>query len=341
MTTSLTIKRTDLPAQETPANSQIILNLKDNSYLTSGRKTIDATLIQQSNVDSVSNYEVSYDENLLANPSSPLLASDVVAIVPKDTNSLRAEERLSAELARVDDDLARLDTSVFDVTYYSKRNSYAWATAISGGSPNAQTITTSPTTTTLVEGRTFYFVAGFANSSTMTLKVDGTSPITVLNSKTGLPLITGEIFQYMRCEVLYSAGNFYLLNACPGIKAWTPTITCLAPMTVAAGPSSVYCFYEKNGLKMTYWGSWTFTTGPSPSTTIYFSMPDGLTLNSFVQLSSTFCGSGYCYQGANDFSVSVSQSSNSLMRILRYDGANFAPDAVTTMRVGGTVVLQQ
>jgi hypothetical protein len=348
--TTFTISKSDLPVAETPANSSVILNLKDDSYLVSGRKTIEGILIKQEQVNSIWNYEVSYDENLLVNPSVPLLSVDITAIVPKDTNSLLSEEKISIESARLDDhdtalsvmsgDLATLDTAVFDVTYYSKRNSYAWATANSGGSANAQTITTSPTTTTLVDGRTFYFVAGFANTSSMTLQVDATSPVTVFNSKTGLALITGEVFQYMRCEVLYSNGNFFLLNACPGITSWTPTITVLAPMTIAAGPSNVYCYYEKNGLKMTYWGSWTFTTGPSQSTTIYFTMPGSLTLNSIVQPSASFCGSGYCYQGSNDFSVSISQSSNTLMRILRYDGGNFAANAVTTIRIGGVVVLQ-
>lgn len=112
----------------------------------------------------------------------------------------------------------------------------------STGTGTAQAITLTPAITAYVEGQVFYFVALTANTGSLTLAVNGLAATTILDAKTGVALLGGEIATFMRCEVIYVGTNFVLLNGLPAKGVWTPTFTGFS-----ADPATPVVRYIKSG----------------------------------------------------------------------------------------------
>ncbi|MFA6125445.1 hypothetical protein [Sphingomonas sp.] len=84
---------------------------------------------------------------------------------------------------------------------------YLWG-GTSGGSANAQTITLSPVPAAYAAGQTFRFIAGFANTSSITLNVNGLGAKTLKLSSGAVNLRVGDIIAGGVYQVTYDGTNF-------------------------------------------------------------------------------------------------------------------------------------
>lgn len=94
----------------------------------------------------------------------------------------------------------------------------------SGGAANVQTLTLTPAITAYAAGQEFSFIAGFSNSGTTTLNVNGVGAKNVFNSVTNAALVGGEIVAGRAYKVIYDGTQFQLFNAANiNSSAWAGT----------------------------------------------------------------------------------------------------------------------
>jgi microcystin-dependent protein len=124
----------------------------------------------------------------------------------------------------------------------SSASNLGWGST-SSGTANAQTISTG--TFTGVDGQTIYFLAGYTNSASMTLNVNGTGPVGVLKDGQGGPIFLtgGEVVAGAVIGVTYSiaTGQFHLNTNnnqwSPGQVGTFAMATCPAGWVAANGAS--------------------------------------------------------------------------------------------------------
>ncbi len=93
-----------------------------------------------------------------------------------------------------------------------------YTAGVSGGTLNAQTVLSpTPSGYVLAAGRIVIFIAGFTNSGPMTLNVNSTGPIAVLqHSQAGLiPLAGGEVVATQATIAYYDGTQYQLFDASP------------------------------------------------------------------------------------------------------------------------------
>lgn len=95
----------------------------------------------------------------------------------------------------------------------------------SGGTANAQTLTTTFAVSGLKTGRKFGFLAGATNTGGTTLAINGGAATTVQDNNTGTTLKGGEIQSGLYYEVIYNGSQYILLNPHYPWGTWTPTIS--------------------------------------------------------------------------------------------------------------------
>lgn len=117
--------------------------------------------------------------------------------------------------------------------------------ATSGGSANVQTLTVPAFISAYQDGQVFNFVAGYTNTSSATLNVNGLGAVTIKDSKTGIALTGYEILANSVFQVVYYSSAFWLVNACPGQGTWSPSYTGFS-----VNPSNVALQYWRNGKKL-------------------------------------------------------------------------------------------
>jgi microcystin-dependent protein len=155
----------------------------------------------------------------------------------------------------------------------SSASNLGWG-ATSGGTANAQTISSG--TFTGVDGQTLYFLAGYSNTSALTLSVNSASPIAVLKDGAGGPvfLTGGEIVAGAVIGVTYSVatGQFHLNTNnnqwAPGQIGEFASATCPAGW-VAANGAAVSRTVTYGGLYAAIGTTW--GTGDGSTT---FNVPD-------------------------------------------------------------------
>ncbi len=142
-----------------------------------------------------------------------------------------------------------------------------FATAASGGSANAQTISVGAGITAYQDGQRFSFPIGFTNTGSTTLTVNSIGVVTIYDGKTGAALIGGELLSGLVADVVYYNTKFYLLNGRNGTATWSPTL-----VGFSANPTSTSYYYELDGqfvnLYVTQGGEGTSGGGSSTSFTI-------------------------------------------------------------------------
>ncbi len=82
----------------------------------------------------------------------------------------------------------------------------------SGGAANAQTLTPSPAITSYVAGQRFTFIAGYTNTGSMTLDVNGIGPKNVFLTITNSAVAAYGIRVGFLYEVVYDGTQFKILN---------------------------------------------------------------------------------------------------------------------------------
>ncbi len=93
-----------------------------------------------------------------------------------------------------------------------------YTAGVSGGTLNAQTVLSpTPSGYVLAAGRIVIFIAGFTNSGPMTLNVNSTGPIAVLqHAPSGLiPLVGGEVVATQATIAYYDGTQYQLFDASP------------------------------------------------------------------------------------------------------------------------------
>lgn len=93
-----------------------------------------------------------------------------------------------------------------------------YTAGVSGGTLNAQTVLSpTPSGYVLAAGRLVIFIAGFTNNGAMTLNVNSTGPITVMqHSQAGLvPLAGGEVVATQATVVYYDGTQYQLFDSSP------------------------------------------------------------------------------------------------------------------------------
>lgn len=126
--------------------------------------------------------------------------------------------------------------------------------AVSGGAANAQTLTLTPAITAYVDGFTAYFKAGFSNSSSCTMNINGVGAVTVRHY-TGADVRSGDIVSGRYYAVIYgaAANSFYLFNpSFPLLE--NVNITGLSASTLVATDGNKTLTSSVTGLSPTFTG---------------------------------------------------------------------------------------
>jgi len=141
----------------------------------------------------------------------------------------------------------------------------------SGGAANVQTLSPSPAISSGVGGQRFSFIAGFTNTSTVTINTSGLGAFPVYNQTDGTAatgLVAGNIVAGLTYEVLFLGAVYILLNPTVGAwVTWSPTLTGFS-----VDPASFSYTYSKQGRFCTiqvYQGG----AGTSNSTAFQISLP--------------------------------------------------------------------
>ena len=121
----------------------------------------------------------------------------------------------------------------------------------SGGSANVQTITPNPAITTYTAGQRFSFLAGFTNTGTVTLNVNGLGAKNVFSGATGGALYAGQIIANVVCTVVYDGTQFQLVNPQASWVTFTPSWTQTNAITFTTN----YCKYNVTGKTVNYQAS--------------------------------------------------------------------------------------
>lgn len=139
---------------------------------------------------------------------------------------------------------------------------------ISTGSANVHAISVSQAPSAYANGQRFTFRAGYTNTATATLAVNGLSAITIFDNTTRAALVGGEITASSIYECVYYSSNFYLLNPIQGQSiVWSPTVGGFS-----ANPTNPVFTYQKIGRLCTLFvagGS----AGTSNATTYTYTAP--------------------------------------------------------------------
>lgn len=204
---------------------------------------------------------------------------------------------------------------------------FTWG-GTSGGSANAQTITTSPVTASYVAGQKFEFIAGNTNTGATTLNVNSLGAKNVFNSRTGVALKGKEIFTGGLYAVVYDGTQFQLLN--PSVfsssSTYTPTLTPAGAMTYSSTSitKAKYWFEDKTCF---YKLEITGTVGGTPNDHITVSLPatnNGENITAF----GTILDNGVIVSAFGSF------ASVTAIDVYRYDNAVFTAGTVTFILEG-------
>ncbi len=202
-------------------------------------------------------------------------------------------------------------------------------TVTSGGSANAQTLTTSPVTTSYVAGQKFRFIAGFTNTAAVTLNVNSLGVKNIYMGNGSTVTAGGEIVVGRSYDVQYD-GTQFRLSSSDGASSvsWTPTIAAVAPMTISA-QGLQYSKYFQIG-KMVFFQVYAApTTATTASNTITFTLP-------VTAASSLFGGGGcWCYDGTNNLPGHWRLNSTTVAYVSKVDASNFALAANRQISVNG------
>ena len=139
----------------------------------------------------------------------------------------------------------------------------------SSGAADAQTLTPSPAITSYVAGQRFVFKAGFSNTGSCTLNINGLGAKSVVSSLTGLSLFAGSITANLISHVIYDGTQFQILNPQSSWISYTPSLTQSTAITF----TNNYCKYSVTGRVVTYQGSLLATNSGTASSGINVSLP--------------------------------------------------------------------
>ena len=204
----------------------------------------------------------------------------------------------------------------------------------SGGSANAQTITLTPAITAYVAGMIVRFRAGFTNTSTVTLNVNGVAAGTIKLSD-GTSVKAGQIILNAVYSVVYDtvSSSWILMN--PEAQAsltYTPTITASGAMTITSQTIN-YANYRVSGLRCDLNIQATVQCGGTASATILIPLP--LTAIG----SQPPPGAPGLTEGATLKSAAVSLSSTTVIAVQKYDSSNFSLATSIILHINGSYYL--
>ena len=147
----------------------------------------------------------------------------------------------------------------------------------SGGSANAQTITASPAITAYAAGQTFWFIAGFANTTASpTINVNSLGAKTMKRGD-ATTLQIGDLVAGGAYAIAYNGTGFLVLDPTPTWQTWTPTQTCSGAMTITGITNREHRYII--GLDSTAYVEATadYTLGGTQSINIFISLPFSIT----------------------------------------------------------------
>lgn len=133
-------------------------------------------------------------------------------------------------------------SSVFYLLNPSDNEGVNFYGGTSTGSANAQAITLPNALLAYKDGQLVTFRAGYTNTGSATLAVNGLSAITIYDNDTRAALVGGEITASSLYKCIYYSSNFYLLN--PTSSAWTTYATTHVGFSV--NPTYTM-YYKKTG----------------------------------------------------------------------------------------------
>jgi len=114
-----------------------------------------------------------------------------------------------------------------------------------GGSANAYTLTLTPAITTYITGKTYKFIASFANTGAATLAINGLSAVSLVKQY-NVPLTTGDILSGQAVEVIYDGTNFQIV----GTNGFASTMSFTAAEAISAGnPVAIGPYQSDGGIK--------------------------------------------------------------------------------------------
>ena len=118
---------------------------------------------------------------------------------------------------------------------------YTWL-GTSGGAANVQTFSSSPNTAAFTVGCTYRFIAGFTNTSGLTLNLNGGGAITVVREAGNGPvgLVAGDVFAGNVYTIMYGGSYITLLNPTPQWNSWTPTIASTSGSCASTSTTGKY-----------------------------------------------------------------------------------------------------
>lgn len=229
-------------------------------------------------------------------------------------------------------------------------NALAWG-GTSGGAANVQTLTLSPAITAYAAGLRIQFIAGFSNSGSTTLNVNGVGAKTVYKYTSATALVANEILSGGIYEVIYdtsSGGRWILLNPSvpvlygvnlDGLTASRPVI--LDASKNLTSPTAASYLDTLTGTAPTAWSP---TLGKSGSMTIsgatvregHYSVRPGVYVDFQVVIDSitvsgsatndyfTISGlpSGNAHHANSSFICTIVDNGTAKVGLWRYDGTN-------------------
>lgn len=198
----------------------------------------------------------------------------------------------------------------------------------SGGSANAQTLTLSPPIKAYVAGQRITFIAGFTNTSGLTLSVSGLTAKSVL-SLAGAALLANEIVVGQVVDVIYDGTQFILLSPYDTAwQTWTPSYSGASSLTYTS-VSTVFARYKRKGKEVTILIRASGTTGGTTSTALQFTLP-------FTAANNNSVGSGYVTDNSANVAAVAFIVSTTVCQVFRYDFGNYTLGASEVLNVAMT-----
>lgn len=131
----------------------------------------------------------------------------------------------------------------YESLYYSGNDGAEYYGGVATGTANALEITVPLALDNPSTGSLFSFVAGFTNTSSATISINGAAALSIYDNTTGAALVGGEITAGRFYIGAIYGGFFQLLNPLSGVwTTWSPTLTGFS-----ADPTSSVYRYKKIG----------------------------------------------------------------------------------------------